>query len=435
MCKCNPEVCISGLKLKILFRKHGYTPHYAEHIIDPIDGREKLVLADPHIRRSVIIYDCLKKEIEWEYEVPGRLITANPHTAHMIIEDTPDIKAEAGDIICADRDNNYIVVDRDTKRVKWSFKPDDAEWSHDIILSKDGKGIVITDYIKGIKKIRFDKSIVWAHHLIKSAKVSIIEGPTPSGIHSNSFGGDYLLAVNEQDAGVYEIRDSDGKIVWQCPPPKGSINAFWTFAPHSAFRLGMAELNGNLTVIGFEAGGGIVAVDRNCRPRWGIMKPYRRGFYRPTSFGLMETTHVFPTLNGTIGLIDWNEKYSSTVYELVEIPYHGTLSWPLAWDTETEDEMTYIDPPLEVVEWNEVLLQLINVGTNPLDWEVWSTTSPLLITDEFPRYWVREHLNTVSADSSDEFHLTKPRTALRIGVKNTFINASTNYRLIAILRR
>jgi len=41
---------------------------------------------------------------------------------------------------------------------------------------------------------------------------------------------------------------------------------FWPFTPHSAFRIGVAELGGQLTIVGFEAGGGIVALDRDCDP-------------------------------------------------------------------------------------------------------------------------------------------------------------------------
>jgi len=90
--------------------------------------------------------------------------------------------------------------------------------------------------------------------------------------------------------------------------------------------------------MGFEVGGGIVAVDRDCRPRWGIMKPFSsrptdkdyEDMFRPTSYGLVETTHVFPTLRGTIGFVDWGGKYGSIVGEMVRIPYHQTLVWFLA---------------------------------------------------------------------------------------------------------
>ncbi|MEM0384597.1 MAG: hypothetical protein QXV27_07105, partial [Candidatus Caldarchaeum sp.] len=39
--------------------------------------------------------------------------------------------ARPGDILCADLDNRFIVVDRVKKTVRWSFRPDDAKWSHD----------------------------------------------------------------------------------------------------------------------------------------------------------------------------------------------------------------------------------------------------------------------------------------------------------------
>jgi len=63
-----------------------------------------------------------------------------------------------------------------------------------------------------------------------------------------------------------------------------------------------------------------VAVDRDCRPRWGWTKPLTRfqdesgrkvEIYRPTAIGPFATTHVFTTLDGKLGLIDWGSRFSS----------------------------------------------------------------------------------------------------------------------------
>ena len=65
-----------GFRFRVLFNRYGYTPHYAEHFVER--GSEKLLMAKPHMRRSVIIYNVTKDEIEWEYAVKGDLVPANP---------------------------------------------------------------------------------------------------------------------------------------------------------------------------------------------------------------------------------------------------------------------------------------------------------------------------------------------------------------------
>ncbi|MEM0441384.1 MAG: hypothetical protein QXY84_00810 [Candidatus Caldarchaeum sp.] len=199
----------------------------------------------------------------------GTRLTANPHIARIITEPMPAFNANPGDVVCAALDNRFIVVDRVTKAVKLSCKPPDAFWSHDILATKDFDGFLTTDYGNGLlRKIDVARKQVWSLELGKGlAKLSKIHGDTPSKVHGNSFGGDVLAAVNQDIHGVYEVREEDGSIVWQCPPPCGSKNCFFTLKPHSALRLGLAELGGNLTVFNHEAGGGFIALDRNCRPR------------------------------------------------------------------------------------------------------------------------------------------------------------------------
>jgi hypothetical protein len=185
---------------------------------------------------------------------------------------------------------------------------------------------------------------------------------------------------NRDVEGVYEV-DDDGGIAWSCASKPGGVNVFWPFTPHSAFRIGVAELGGQLTIVGFEAGGGMVALDRDCRPRWGVMKGFSvapSAAYRPTSFGLMETTHVFPTLRGTIGFIDWSGKYGSIVGEILEIPYNQTLWFILAQDHDPGDTWYEYNPPVETVEWREVRITMIANPGGPLEYAVYGTNMPYL---------------------------------------------------------
>ncbi|HDI01282.1 MAG TPA: hypothetical protein ENF78_02515, partial [Candidatus Bathyarchaeota archaeon] len=96
-----------GLSYEVLFCQRGFTPHYAEHVVDPMDECPKLVMADPHTRRSAIIYNLSTGRVEWEAKVPGSSVP-NPHTARMLLEDVERF-GSAGDIYCCDRDNNIIV--------------------------------------------------------------------------------------------------------------------------------------------------------------------------------------------------------------------------------------------------------------------------------------------------------------------------------------
>jgi hypothetical protein len=431
-------ISIAGLKFRILFYKNGYTPHYAEHIIDPRDGKEKLVLADPHNRFSIIIYDPVKRIIEEEIRVPGNMIP-NPHSAHIAIERIPEIGIEPGDILCADRAGRWVAIDRDSHKIKWSLNIDGAEWPHDIQLSFDGKGFIVTDYGTGgyggfIRKVLFNGSTMWSLPMYGAAKISRIFGSTASGVHTNSFGGNYIATQNGDFSGIYEV-DEDGFIAWQCPKGIGNINNIWLFKPHSAFRLGLAELGGNLTVVGLEAGGGIIAIDYFCRPRWGIMSTYTiypTLYYRPSRYGFMETTHVFPTLQGTIGAIDWRGYSGSMIFELIDIP-KTSLSWILAWDLDPGSRGIWLDPPLEILDYDFITITLINIGEGSIKWSLYATTQPLLIEDSFDVIWNNISTGLLDNDRMLTIEIDNQRkhyTFLRLNIARGVENIPTKTRII-----
>jgi len=370
-----------GFKFRVLFYRHGYAIHYAEHVVDPRDGREKLVMADPHNRFSVVIYDVIKGAVEEELTVPGKTIP-NPHTAHLLLDDIPAIGGKAGDILCTDRESRWVLIDRDEKRVKWSLSLEDAEWPQDIVPVEEG--FIISDYGSGgsggfVRKVSFDGAIKWSLPIGNAAKISKIFGATASGIHSNSFGGDYIVAQNSDIGSVYEI-DENGRVVWRCPKGYGEANSIWLYKPHSAFRLGLAEAGGNLTVVGLEAGGGVIAIDYNCRPRWGIASTYSHIptlHYRPSTYGLFETTHVFPTLWGTIGAVDWRGYAGSAVIEVLEFP-RKPLTWILALGIDPGNGM-WLDPPLEILDRESVAMDIVNDGETQVRWGLYVTRQPALI--------------------------------------------------------
>jgi len=422
-----------GVKFRLIFSLWGYAPHYAENVIDPLDGHEKFVFADPHIRHSVIIYNPVKKEIEWEFKVPGNKVV-NPHIAHMVTNKNPlvgpywDVIAEKlgidlGDIICADMNNEIIVIDRD-KKVKKKIKVSNVKWLHDVIPSKGGDGLIIDDYSASwVRKIDFNGSVIWGFNLEKASKITVVYAKASS--HIESFGGDYLVASNSNPYGIYEFSDS-GKIVWQCPPKPPCLNATWMNHPHTAFRYGLAEGKGNLTVVGFEAGGGIIAVDRDCRPRWGFMKTHTNTYgstyeelYRPSTYGFFETTHVFPLLNGNLGAIDWRGKYLSQVIEITSLPRKTTLLWLLAWDYEISNSWVNFQPPIEISEWDQISFQVVNVGSNEVLWEVLGTKIPQIYHWDYPTHWYKIYSGKVKPKENSVFEYdNKGTTALLVRAKS-----------------
>ncbi|MEM2238183.1 MAG: hypothetical protein QXR26_03730 [Candidatus Caldarchaeum sp.] len=428
-------VSIAGAEAGILFRKHGYTPHYAEYVEDPVTGDEVVVMADPHSRRSAFIYSPRKKKILWEFKVPGISISANPHIARIVVERISGFKARPGDVLCADRDNRFIVVDRARKIVRWSYRPADAVWSHDLMPTKDFQDMLTTDYGNGyLRRINYEGEVIWSINLGKGlAKLSRIPGNVPSGVHGNSYGGDILAAVNQRTRGVYEISEERGAVAWSCPPPKGSKNCFFTLKPHSAIRLGLAELGGSLTVFNHEAGGGFVAVDKDCRPRWGVMKPFtivgEEEMYRPSSLGLYETTHVFHTPHGFLGIIDWDGPDYSTVYELYEPPAKTSLYWVLAWQRRSSSLPEFLDPPVETGEWRETAFQAVNHGPNRLKIDFYTTLSPVADTSDTSA-WGRAGSMTVEAGGVSE-NVLNGFSSVRVAVSS---EGETVYTLYVVNR-
>lgn len=366
----------------------------------------------------------------------------NPHTVDIFTEDMPSLGARAGDILTIDRDQRVIIIDRTANRVKKAIAVDGSSWLHTAALGKHGDGVIVADYSAHfVKKLGFDGSVKWTASLRNASKISVIEGALASGMVTNSFGGDYLVAANGDRAGVYELRDSDGSVAWSVEwRHNGGLNVFALFKPHSAFRMGAPELNGALTIIGFEAGGGIVAVDYEGRPRFGLMKTYTlysssgKRYYRPTRYGLMETTHVFPTLRGTIGAIDWSGRFGSRVIEVLEMP-KAPLWFLAAQDWDPGDNISFIDPPLETFEYDEVKLSLINSGPNPVTWYVYATdmayNDP---SQDFPTKWKLIYSTNVLPGFYDEFEAPRRYAALRIGARRTYTGMPARCYIIAIYK-
>jgi hypothetical protein len=407
-----------GFGFRVLFNRYGYTPHYAEPFVE--DGQEKLLMADPHMRRSAFIYNVSKDEVEWEYVVEGDKVNANPHIARFLRKDVPQIGASRGSIMLADRNNQWSIVERPSGKVQAKFTIPDCRWAHDVLLSKDDDGFIVTDYAaQFVGKIDLKGKTVWRlDDFGPMAKLSVVEGSTTSAVHSNSMGGDYLAVRNSVPYGVFEIRDEDGRVVESIPRGEGTLNNFWCNNPHSAFRKGVAENKGNLTVVGFEGGGGIVAIDEWQRPRWGVMKCITNigaTHYTPSRYGLFETTHVFETLSGGVGAVDWSGRYSSRVIEIVKWP-RSTLSFLLAWRYDPK-EGAFLDPPLDVLDYNSMLISIHNEGKGAVTGRLNETNAPIALANGpgAAGWTTRFDLINVPANETQRLEFsTRGRSLLRV---------------------
>lgn len=367
------EYGAGGFRYRVLFAKPGYTPHCAEHLIDPLDGREKLLMFDPHTRSSAIIYDLESKLIEWEAQVPGARVN-NPHQGFMLEEGIHGL-GEVGDVVCTDRENRIVVIDRETRRVKFSkHVPWGAKWVHCVYKAFSGSYIIATDYsAPRVSKLSLpDLKEEWARtDISRPSKISVIGG---AGLfHDPSFGGHYLIPSNEPAprGAVYEINDLNGSIAWRSPNERGE--GAWISAPHSAFRLGRVECRGNVTVVGSEAEGGIVAINFDGDPIFGFSGSWVRHKdgdprYCYSSLATAEVTHVFPTLSGGIGFVAWSGFNSSIVGEIISLPSKREVYYVPALSRGSLD--TFADFVVYSAGWRELQVGIKNTGPHPIDYEV-----------------------------------------------------------------
>jgi len=396
-------------------------------------------MADPHTRRSAIIYDLASGRVEWEFVVPGSAVP-NPHTARMLLEDVEGF-GSAGDIYCCDRDNNIIVIDRRTKAVKFRGR---VPWRpgliHEACLAPDGSALVVTDYFEDrVGKLHLPTlEPAWVRRDVeRPGKVSVIEGIVEPW-HNPSFGGQYLVCSNRVPGSINEIRDDDGTIAWSCPRPDRT--GFWPLAPHSAFRLGRVECKGNLTVVGTEAGGGIYALDYFGRPVWAISGNQALWaedglYYTASPLGLGEITHVFPTLDGRIGFCSWLGFNCALVGAVEQLPARQEATFVLAHERRVGNAWTYLDPPVRASGWDEVLLALENLGPEEVAWRVEGIPTDLLDIRALPRGAVKVEEARLMPENAAAIHLRRPFAWYRVAVRTLKQKAEAVVNAYVVLRR
>ncbi|MDD5092785.1 MAG: hypothetical protein PHV74_00165 [Dehalococcoidia bacterium] len=432
-----------GFGHEIWFSREGYTPHYAEHIIDPLDGRAKLIMADPHTRKAAFVYDLGSKKITWEQAVNGSAIN-NPHTARMLMADVPNF-GNRGDIYCCNRDQQVIVFDRNTGTIKKTITLSatggqwDPNWLHEACLSVDPvPHLILTDYNgpSGYHYAKYkisDGTLAWhKDDFGHASKVCPIKGAHAS-LHTPDYGGDYLICSNEFHGGVWEIKDSDGGWTWARPRDRQGPSLV---SPHSAIRMGRVENVGWITVVGCESGGGIIAIHFMGAPIWGIGNRAAKtpdgasSVYTVDVHGLGEICMVFPTIDGRIGFIDWNGIARAQVGVLDEIPQKQHIPWQLDWNINTTNDWKFLEY-VPVADWDETYIVVKNTGlTNTMEWKVLGGLLQAAAYngggDARPEDWVEEKAPADLAPGGTGTHkLTRPYQYILVMYKSKVEGAHT----------
>lgn len=416
-----------GFDSEVWFSKSGWTPHYAEHVIDPADGLEKLVMADPHTQHKAFIWNIAEQRIEWEYDFGG---VNNPHTARMLMEDIPCF-GEKGDIYCVSPQEHVIVIDRRSREIKTTKQvPWTPNGLYDVIVGKNPGTVILSEYLGGptssgrVAKCSFDcgdmMTLDWAIDQVinQPGKLSQIEYTGTA--HNPDFGGDYLVVDNTFEGQVYEISDSDGAIVWRS---MFNYEGAALTKPHSAYRSGRVEAAGNVTIAAMESGGGIMAIASTGQPVWAIgAGGWHREpdlFYQMSRHGLTEVTHVFPTLDGRIGFVDWSGVDRSSVCIMNGLPQKQNANWqvyherqvPAAYSSEAQ-------VPIKA-DWDEIWITIKNTGEQPLTWRI--RGCPALwgsITD--PDRWFEEKAEEGLAPGAHaQYRIGRPWEWLLIDVRSS----------------
>lgn len=374
----------SGLVWNVLFAHHGYTPHCAEHLVDPLDGREKLLLFDPHTFFGVILYDPSSQRSDWEFQVPGDGLN-NPHQGFMLRDDVKGFGSK-GDIVCPDRDNNIIVISRATKTVTFHKKPSipGIQWLHCLNRATDGS-LIVTDYVSHrISKLSVpDLREMWSRtDIIKPSKIMPIEGRGLA--HDPSFGGDYTIASNVFGGPVYELRDSDGSTAWSSQQEGVLCDIA---SPHGCFRMGRVEGFGPVTMVHGEGDGAIVGLNYEGIPVFGFMPASAwekqdgtiRYDFNPYLLG--EITCLFPTVHGNTGFCAWHGVNLSVVGEITHFPSKQRVSYRLRSGT-TQDTVDWL-PLVHTASWDETAVVIKNTGCVALQHSVdaYMAASPRLQSD------------------------------------------------------
>jgi len=110
-----------------------------------------------------------------------------------------------------------------------------------------------------------------------------------------------------------------------------------------------------------------------------------------------------------------------------------SLSWILAWDLDPGSRGIWLDPPLEILDYDFITITLINIGEGSIKWSLYATTQPLLIEDSFDVIWNNISTGLLDSDRMITIEIDNQRrhyAFLRLNVTRGVESIPTKTRII-----
>jgi outer membrane protein assembly factor BamB len=341
-----------------------------------------------------------------------------PVKSHMIklmhpryAEETPD-----GTVLISDREGNIVFeVDKDTLRTVWSYrillpngvhrlddgttliagidtdgyglvvrvdKSGNEIWRYKLPKTGEARDALLVDdkvictYGSNIRKVDYaTKTVVW----------DVDVGTYPCGLFhivpqnnnikpsfASDRSGDYL--VGDGSGRVFEIRDSDGAIVWQYGSPGSkTMHAYNKLGWATSAVIGWSDTDTPFMFISDAQFGRVFAINRDTHTVWQYGYSH---FYRGSNslFGaapyLITPDGISITSQGNLLIADSG---GSKVIEIVIKPYRIPVEWAHFFEgLAIRDTSAYYSDVAETgwYPWKRILIYIINWHDQPVNIEV-----------------------------------------------------------------
>lgn len=342
-----------------------FGPHSAEE--NPSDPNE-IVVAEQYGCDVLLINrkTSATKVLFGERGVPGsdeKRVNAS-HSAHFM-----PAGPYAGHVLITEYngDHRVMIIDHDSGKILWSYAglaaPLDA-------IYWDDEHIMASDRDRGVFKIHLGrKSTEWSYDTDPHSNPFYLQKIDKH--HHASYGGDLLIGYYGRPSQMVRELNTDTKeTVWSyggCPA-EGSGD-LWNrlYTPVRAFRYGISENGGGLTVIVDERSR-ILCVNQEKELVWELGGASALHL-RPATQHLVLPTYVSVTRRGTLLITDWGR---NMVFEAnpFSIPRRTTKDAYLFRARQTQDRFDD-SGVIESRGYSQKLIQVYNRhDANALDWQV-----------------------------------------------------------------
>ena len=206
-------------------------------------------------------------------------------------------------------DHRVLIIDKESGEALWSY--DELRAPLDAIYWDDDH-IMVSARDDGVFKIRLsDKKTVWEYDPKPHANPFYLQ---KLGDHCASYGGDLLIGYYGGPAAIREVDTSSKKTVWTYGTWKGQgAGDLWDrlYTPVRAFRYGIQENAGGLTIIVDERAR-ILCVNHDKELVWELGGASANNLLVATPY-LILPTYIATTRRGTLLVTDWGR---NMIYEI-----------------------------------------------------------------------------------------------------------------------